>query len=292
MPVPTIDGPVIPHDGKRQHRDWQAMRSVRSWCSSIALICTIPACSYDRLSLPELQQSNEPLIGISDHIDKLLEELERKTGGNLHHQPPKLPEGWSTYSLFLVCDPEWIMKIEDGPDALDPLYRQYKAFGKAIGPGNLAVWFWQLAAGQPEDHEGKLTDATLRYDADSAIGYCTRYKLKPSRSPYVLVTTSYPDPEDGSLPQNHVLAELGDLSEESTLDLLSSLADQIVLEKLDQERIDSARYWISWKSVIHETLASLGSLSERVRISIDAKFMKIEYGRPDGREAKTTSVPD
>ena len=50
----------------------------------------------------------------------------------------EIPHDYSSWSLFLVCNPAWIN--ENGDKGVAELFNQYRAFGRAIGPKNLAIW--------------------------------------------------------------------------------------------------------------------------------------------------------
>src|SRR5262245_29698848 len=53
----------------------------------------------------------------------------------------EIPRGsYKTWSLFLICNPNWVQP--DKSRDLENLYWRFRAFGDAIGPDNLAVWFW------------------------------------------------------------------------------------------------------------------------------------------------------
>lgn len=190
-----------------------------------------------------------------------------------------IPIGYGSYSLFLICNPEWIRKLDDDLNAFNPLYRNYRAFGKAIGSKHLAVWFWKRVTWETLVGDVSKKSGQHEYDVDRAIGYCSKYKLRPSRGPYILVTTSYPDSE--SLSENFFTIDLGDLNERSSLKMLSTLADQVVSGNLNQEQLDSEQYWSSWASILDNVMLSLGALSERVHVSLDTKFVKITFGKPD-----------
>jgi hypothetical protein len=86
---------------------------------------------------------------------------------------------YKTWSLFLITNPEWL--LDQSSDKLGTLYKQFNAFGKAIGPDNLAVWFWS-----EEPRDNQLYKAV---DVTRSVAFCRRLKLKPSDGPYVLVMT-------------------------------------------------------------------------------------------------------
>jgi hypothetical protein len=204
----------------------------------------------------------------------------------------KIPQHYASYSLFLICSPEWIMRLYNDMHAFDTLYGTYRAFGEAIGQNNLAVWFWEdiepsRVIWHYDTQEPQTTTAHIRYDIARAVSYCSKYKLQPSRSPYILVTTDHPD-IDNSL-ENYFIVELGNLDERGSITVLSSLTDQIVAENLNQKQLDSASYWASWQSIFNRLMISLRALSDRIHVSLDTKFLKVMFGKPEeGDEAHST----
>jgi hypothetical protein len=104
-----------------------------------------------------------------------------------------IPRGsYRTWSLFLVCNSEWLLPASN--QRLKDLYDQFQAFGTAIGPDHLAVWFWK---GKPNPSSPRLA-ADL--DVDRSTQFCRAYNLPNSHSPYVLVTSLYPDPANPQVP--------------------------------------------------------------------------------------------
>ena len=97
----------------------------------------------------------------------------------------EIPRSYKSWSLFLICNPAWI--VENGDKGIEELFDRYKAFGEAIGPNNLAIWFWKKPDVAP------TSDST---DVSRSAVYCEKYKLLPSESPHVLVTTQHPDDQD------------------------------------------------------------------------------------------------
>src|SRR5256885_3551036 len=49
-----------------------------------------------------------------------------------------IPEGYKTWSLFLVSNPEWL--LHQNKERLNELYERFRVFGDAIGSENEAVW--------------------------------------------------------------------------------------------------------------------------------------------------------
>jgi hypothetical protein len=98
-----------------------------------------------------------------------------------------IPKNFKTWSLFLVCNPKWLDPATNGiPTGLNDLYRQFENFGRTIGDDNVAVWFWKPSgkAGAPEARD---------VDVERSVRFCQAWKLKPSASPHVVVTSTYPD---------------------------------------------------------------------------------------------------
>jgi hypothetical protein len=146
-------------------------------------------------------------------------------------------EGYRSWSLFLVCNPTWL--LPENQEMVLNLYRQFKAFGSAIGPQHLAIWFWKRpprwgAPDLPED-----------IDVERSSEYCAQYGLLPSKSPHVLVTTSYPDL--AAPVGNYSTLELNGVPAKDITALLTKLADQLIVQGLRQKDLDSEAYWQSWQ---------------------------------------------
>jgi hypothetical protein len=132
---------------------------------------------------------------------------------------------YSTWSLFLICNPRWM--ADDRAQDLTKLYKAFQAFGETIGRNNLAVWFWR--------HRHQASVTTLDdVDLERSSAFCSAYNLAPSRGPYIVVTSTYPDYSQplGKLPPNSALFELGAMKPSEISDLLAHLADQLVANTL------------------------------------------------------------
>lgn len=135
--------------------------------------------------------------------------------------------GFKTWSLFLICTPDWVTPEKSGD--LANLYRRFKGFGDAIGSDNLAVWFWKQRA--------SLADARLSENVDvpRSADYCRALMLRPSEGPFLVATTAYPDLN--AFPAERAVFALGGLSPAELAKLLNSLTDQLLLEG----RVEAAR---------------------------------------------------
>jgi hypothetical protein len=133
----------------------------------------------------------------------------------------EIPQGYESWALFLVCTPGWVgpAKSKDLAD----LYRQYRAFGDAIGSENLAVWFWK--------ERTSLGDTKLseKVDVARSANYCRALGLKPSEGPYVVVTTKYPSLE--AFPAERAVYSLGQLPPADLVKLFDKLTDQLLLDQ-------------------------------------------------------------
>lgn len=164
----------------------------------------------------------------------------------ISREPVKL--GFQSWSLFLVCNPTWL--LTENRERLWNLYHKFDAFGRAIGPENLAVWFWKsrpqrLVPGArrgrspptllslfPDQDTSVANTALADYvDVDRSSQYCAKFKLLPSESPHVLVTTMYPDL--GARAGDYVVLRLSNASSSDITTFLSKLSDQLVVEGLN-----------------------------------------------------------
>jgi hypothetical protein len=166
---------------------------------------------------------------------------------------------YKSWSLFLVCNPQWLA-AEKASD-LNDLYLSFGNFGAAIGDDNLALWFSKAT---------KDADVGKSIDVEESSSYCRRWGLTPSRSPYLVVTTTYPGysyeiaspappdltlepprliariaapspapagapsttaPFEGMLPENSAVFELGTMNPVEIHKLLAGLTDDLVRNK-------------------------------------------------------------
>jgi hypothetical protein len=145
-----------------------------------------------------------------------------KTAVELVHPTDKIPKNFKTYSLFLICNPEWLSPEKSA--GLFQLYKQFKNFGRTIGDDNAAVWFWKNTA--------PAIDSTLaqNVDVERSIRFCQTWKLTPSKGPHLVVTSTYPDEDalSAGLPANSAVFELGNMTPKQISDLLANLTDQLI----------------------------------------------------------------
>jgi hypothetical protein len=163
--------------------------------------------------------------------------------------------GYKSWSLFLVCNVKWL--LNENATRLQNLHEQFDAFGTAIGPEHLAVWF-----ADPDDPR--------------VAKFCTNPKLKmlPSKSPYVLVTTKYPDP--AKAPGDFLTLELGALTSAEITSSLDGLADQLLVTGLPKQKSGSEQYWRVWQQSFQALRLAVVGFGDRIKLTIDTKFFKLE----------------
>lgn len=174
----------------------------------------------------------------------------------------EIPHGYDSWSIFLICNPAWLDR--NGDEGIARLFAQYQHFGEAIGPDNLAIWFWKEPALEPS---ADLTDVSR-----SSV-YCERYELLPSRAPYVLVTTAHPDAE---APGDRFVISLGGLGADETAEMLARLTDQLLVTGLDQSGLNASRDWQRLLGAAASLFEDLGSYFTDVAFTIDTGFFRAE----------------
>lgn len=174
----------------------------------------------------------------------------------------EIPRGYESWSLFLICNPAWIVRQQD--EGIRDLFGQYKAFGDAIGPSNLAIWFWKEPAPEPS---ANLTDVSRSSE------YCGRFKLLPSKSPYVLVTTRHPDEQETG---DYFLVSLNGLSPHDSAEVLAKLTDQLLVTGLNQAELDVSTRWQRSLAAVVAVVSNLGSYFNRVSFTFNTGLFKAE----------------
>jgi hypothetical protein len=182
---------------------------------------------------------------------------------------------YKTWSLFLITNPEWL--LEQSNDKLSTLYKQFNIFGNAIGPDNLAVWFWSK-----EPRQNQAYNAAV--DVTRSVAFCRRLKLKPSDGPYVLVMTQYPGKSvlidyPNSFPNNStnlLVIKLNGTDATATTRLLANLADSLVTEDLSSLHFKPSDYWDGWRKVFAKMSDTVVGLADKVTVDIDAGPIKTQ----------------
>jgi hypothetical protein len=183
---------------------------------------------------------------------------------NLDTEP--IPKNYQSWSLFLICNPQWLLAENEA--MLTNLYKHFNSFGDAIGDRHLAVWFTR----RPPTPNGSIAKDL---DVNRNAALCTKLKLLPSKSPYVVVMTSYPDVKAETL-KHEVLIELNNLPPDDIGNLLTKLTDQLLVQGLRQADFDSVQYWGAWRRSVESIGDSLATMIKKVKITINAGLVKLE----------------
>jgi len=165
----------------------------------------------------------------------------------------QIPRDYGTWSLFLVCNPAWI--VTNGDAGIADLFRRYRAFGEAIGPKNLAVWFWKRPAVSPS---AELTDVSRSSE------YCAKYKLLPSGSPHVLVSVRHPDE---AVSGDHFVVRLNGLAAEDSALALAKLTDQILITGMNQQGLDADDRWRRLLAATSGAISAAGCYFNKISFS-------------------------
>lgn len=179
------------------------------------------------------------------------------------------PQHYKSWSLLLISNFVWLLPKNEGQ--LRDLKEQFEAFGTALGPEHLAVWFWK-------SRPGKKVGALAKFvGTRTSAEFCRQLGLKPSQGPYIFVTTSNPETIwRGEGMTNHLVVHLKGLNASQISALLCQLADQIVNEKLDQVAIDSELFWLRWKLVLEKAVRGAASFLRHAKITFKTEYFEVE----------------
>jgi len=181
----------------------------------------------------------------------------KKMGQEVYTQE-KIPEYFSTYTLFLVCNPSWLSPNKSAE--LSRLFQDFMNFGRAIGDHNLALWFWKS---RPVG--SAIAD---NVDVERAVRICKAWKLTPSEGPHLVVTTVYPaEPIALGLPQESVVYKLGNMNPQEISSRLTKLTDQLVLG-VRPSADETTPLWLQVLSAIQQALKNVGCAVTKVSAGI------------------------
>ena len=199
----------------------------------------------------------------------------------------QIPENYDSYSLFLLCNPEWL--LNESLATVDQLKKQFEIYGRTLGRKHAAVWFWrqnsffptQASEKSPEYYKQSGTvDVTRLSNLSRSSEFCQKFHLPPSEGPYIVAITVHPDKIDES--SNRVVISLKGLGSTEIASVLAIITDQILITKLSQDEIGSKVYWLSWRSVLSETIHRVKAWVKSVTFSIHAKAfdLEVEFAPP------------
>lgn len=179
---------------------------------------------------------------------------------------------FTSWSLFLMCNPEWLLKKQE--TTLQRVFEAYLAFAITTGPRHAAVWFIKP---KPAGKSAAWANPE-NIDVDRSVYYCQRFRLAGSEGPHIVVSTTHPDrwtpgpPSGTTTGDASVVLALGGSEPDAIIQLLKKLNDQVVSEKLFQAALDSVQYWQSWARVLETACRFL----DKVKFTVSAKIVNIE----------------
>ena len=193
-----------------------------------------------------------------------------------HGEIPIPKDSYRTWSLFLINNPEWIMS--ESNKQIEDLYKRFLAFGDAIGPDHLAVWFRSTKDAPYRNRKYYKNIDVLRSSA-----FCSKLRLPPSKSPYVVITTEYPGegllsnyPETFTELKNYSVIELNNMNASEITPILNNLADQLVTEGLGNLDPKSEKYWRTLQRSFEATRDVIVGFTKKVKFRINTTFFSIE----------------
>jgi len=185
-----------------------------------------------------------------------------------------IPKGsYKTWSLFLINNPNWL--TSPSTDKIKSLYDQLEAFGSAVGPHNLAVWFWK--------EDIRTTESYKAVDTNRAAMFCEKLKLLPSDSPHILFTNEYPGTgltNDAStfLPTTAKYSQhwsLNNRSPDEIIQLLTRVGDKIFAGKLSELDSASEEYSRGWQRVFEAIRDFLAN--RQMTVTIKAPLGEVQF---------------
>jgi hypothetical protein len=164
----------------------------------------------------------------------------------------KIPTGFNSYSLFLICDQKWLGKDKNADFAA--LYYEFRNFGDAIGEKDAAVWFWK------GDSPSRFRTDGRHVDIRRSKHFCSAWHLPPSEGPYLVAMSTYPDENDLSseLPKENAVFALGKMSSDQIGELLDGLSVEIRKNRPTPIKANSPPAWVSLLAAVQQTINKFG----------------------------------
>lgn len=175
----------------------------------------------------------------------------------------EISRGYDTWSLFLICNPAWARP--DAVEQIENMWNAFVGFGRTIGANNLAVWFWRR---QPRWGQAALVEDV---DIERSAAYCQLYGLDPSRSPHVLVTTSYPTLDERV--DDYGTVELAGADPAQIDQFLISLADALYAGDLASLDPGTESFWFRLFEAIRGPIRRLAGVS----VTIESGPLKLVW---------------
>jgi hypothetical protein len=218
---------------------------------------------YAQEDLPEGSQGHKVTFGESPWPDR--EEREKEKNDKVVFESNK--SKYKTFSLFLICNPEWILPSKEAQ--LRNFFDQFKAYGRALGKEHIAVWYWQPSAPY------KSNSVVDHIDYDVHAQMCSRLGLLPSEGPHIIVTDEVPTP---LMPRGKILIRqsFSNRRPEEIARIIAKLTDVLRSNHIKQVEPWSARFLEIWRLCFVNIREAIGDLRDSVTLTIDSGPVEVE----------------
>jgi len=152
-----------------------------------------------------------------------------------HQYPSGEIVRFTTWSLFLVCDPTW-GSVEEREDLIR-LYTAYINIGIAANKDHAPLWPFRVTPGG---------DAS-EIDPSKSRPYCEALRLDPSHAPFVIITAHPPDSIGPSDPK--ILLSFGNRRGQDITTMLLALSERMGDQDLAKTKAGSREWWLAWGKV-------------------------------------------
>lgn len=192
-------------------------------------------------------------------------------------------DSYKSWSLFLINNPNWL--VPKNNDKVKALYDAFEVFGDAIGPSHLAVWFQPAIGGGlmavPHDRSHPQTPGDTYVDVIRCAAFCTKLNLPPGKSPYILVTTTYPGAALVTAPEsfpedltNFSVLEFGGEDASEIVQALTNLADRLVVNGLRNTNPQSRGFWETWQKTFEAGQSTIVGFVKSFRVTIKTSWFE------------------
>jgi hypothetical protein len=182
---------------------------------------------------------------------------------------------FATWSLFLISNQRWLRR--DSSPKIASLFESYTGFARAIGEDHAAVWFGDSEK-LVESQQDPKADLAALIDTNACARFAQKLQLDRSKSPHILITTTFPD-IDGEI-KDYILLQLNGLKLRSVDKLLDSLSNGLENIHLSKFALKSKNWWLGWEQVAAQALEQLWYRVKNVDIELNTGIVKIKLSAP------------
>lgn len=184
-----------------------------------------------------------------------------------------ISRSYESWSLFLICSHEWL--LPENKNKIDNLYDQFIAFGEAIGPRNVAIWF------RGDDANETAGRSEYYPNIARSVSYCQKFELLPSKSPYVLLLTQHPDDIHIGDKYKKSVIELSNASASEITHLLANLNDELFKMDIAKRKPNGWGFRRTFRKAFKIARANLNELADSIKVSFDTGIISVEVEDSD-----------